>query len=202
MCVAEADTAQNGIVGQHPAHGKKKESGVDEGNDNGDLEEIEEYLGLDPRAAVRLREEEQHQDRGTIEAVEEAPGGIRQDFFVEQRVEGLQGCRNQQNYQDGGEQKPEQGSHALCATEPNPGASEGEKAIKNEDGLRKAEACLAGSEQKEAQRLGGDKGGEEEAHEPRLAEIHELVQARSARQTEIGRGSHLAFGETLQPSRG
>ena len=44
-----------------------------------------------------LRKKEHHQDRGAIEAVEQAPGRIRQDGLVEQRVVGLEGGGNEQD---------------------------------------------------------------------------------------------------------
>jgi hypothetical protein len=42
---------------------------------------------------MRLRKKEHHQDRGAIEAVEQAPGRIRQDGLVEQGVVGLESVR-------------------------------------------------------------------------------------------------------------
>ena len=161
-----------------------------------DLKEIEKDLGLHTCAPIGLRKEEHHQDGGAIEAVEQAPSRIRQGGLVEQDVVGPDGRGNQQNHQDGGEQEPEQGSNALRATECNPGASEGEKTNKNEDGLGKTAARPAGSEQEEAQRLGGDEGGEEKAHEPSLAKVRELAQAGAATQVEIDCRNHQLWRDT------
>ena len=78
-----------------------------------------------------------------------------------------------------------------------PGASEGEKANKNENGFGKTAARPAGSEHEEAERLGGDKGGEEKAHEPRLAQVRELAQAGAAKQVEIDCHGHQLWEDTL-----
>jgi len=78
----------------------------------------------------------------------------------------------------------------LRATEGTPGASEGEKTTENEAGQGKAESQPAGSEHEEAQRLGGDEGGEEKGDEASLAEVRELVRAGAARRVEIDCGNH------------
>ncbi len=88
----------------------------------------------------------------------------------------------------------------MRATEYKPGASEGEKISKNEDGLGKTKARPAGSEHEETQCLGGDEGGEEKAHEPSLAEAHELAQAGAATQVEIDCGTHQLWKDTSAPT--
>src|ERR1700674_2376786 len=80
-----------------------------------------------------------------------------------------------------------------------PGARECEKANKNENGFGKAATRSAGSQHEEAERLGGDKGGEEKAHEPRLAQGCELAQAGSASQVGIDRHRHHLWEDTLGP---
>src|SRR6266403_311539 len=126
---------QERIGGQHPLRREKEKGGVDEADDNCNLKKIEKDLELYTCASVVLRKKEHHQDRGAVQAVEQAPGRIRQDGLVEQGVVGLEGGGNEQDNLDGGEQKPEQGSNALRATECIPGASECEKANKNENGF-------------------------------------------------------------------
>jgi hypothetical protein len=116
--------------------------------------------------------------------------------LVEQGVIGLEGGGYEQDNLDGGEQKPEQGGNALCATERIPGARECEKANKNKDGLGKSAARPAGSEHEKAERLRGHEGGEEKAHEPRLAEVSELAQAGAAKQVEIEGRRHQLWGDT------
>src|SRR6266849_5752264 len=61
---------------------------------------------------------------------------------------------------------------------------------KNVEGQGKAEARPAGSEEEEAQRLAGHKGGEEKAHEPRVVEVRDVAQAEAATQVEIDCRSH------------
>jgi hypothetical protein len=74
----------------------------------------------------------------------------------------------------------------LRAPECTPDASQGEKTTEIEAGQGHTEARPAGSEHKEGQSLGDDKGGEEKSDEPRLTEIHELGQVDAARLVEIG----------------
>lgn len=175
MRIADADIAKERIGGQHALGWEEEESGVDEADNDCDLKKIEKDLGLHTSAPRGLRKKEHHQDGSAVEAVEEAPGRIRQNGLVEQGVVGVESCRNKQNHQDSGEQKPEQGSNAMGATECIPGASECEKANKNENGFGKTAARPAGSEDKESHRLNGHEGGEEKAHEPGLAKVRELA---------------------------
>src|SRR6266481_8341365 len=95
-------------------------------------------------------------------------------FCLKKKNVSLEDCGNKQKHQDDDEQKPEQRSNALRATESSPRASKSEKIMKNENGQGKAEARMAGSEDEETQRLASYEGGEQKAHEPRLVEVSKL----------------------------
>ena len=190
MHIAEADIVQERIGGQHPLRGKKEEGGVDEADDDGDLKEIEKDLGLHAGAPMRLRKEEHHQDGSAVEGIEQVLGRVRQDGLVEQGVVGLNDCGNEQDHENDGEQKPEQGDRALGAAESNPGTSDGEKIVQDDNGLGEAATRQAGSEHEEAERLGGEKEDEEKPYEPRLAQVRELAQAGAMTRVEMDCGIH------------
>ena len=190
MCVADADIVGEGIGGQHLADGEKEEGGVDEADDDCDLKEIEKYLELHACAAMGLRKEEHHQDGGAIEAIEQTACRFGQQGLGEQGVVGLDRSGNEQDRHDNDEEKPEQGSIPLSAPESDPGAIDGEKTGKDNDGFGKAGSRAAGAEQEVAQRLGSDEEGEEKGNEPGLAEVCESAQAGAATQVEIDCGGH------------
>lgn len=65
-----------GLGGQHTLHGEKKEGGVDECDHDCDLEEIEKNLRLDSLTPVGVGEEEHHQNRSAVEAIEQVAHGV------------------------------------------------------------------------------------------------------------------------------
>src|ERR1035438_2670618 len=134
--------------------------------------------------SIGVRKEKHHQNRCTIETIEEPPYRIRQRVLVKQRVVGLEDCGNQKNNQDGDEQKPEQGSNTMRAPKCSPDARQCNQTAENDTGQRDGEARSAGSEQQKAQHLASHESGEKKAHEPRPAENYELAQARLAIQVE------------------
>jgi len=52
--VADVEIVQERIGGQHPLDREKKERGVDEGNDDRDLKEVEKDLGLYTDPPIRF----------------------------------------------------------------------------------------------------------------------------------------------------
>jgi hypothetical protein len=78
----------------------------------------------------------------------------------------------------------------LGAAESNPGTSDGEKIVQDDNGLGEAATRQAGSEHEEAERLGGEKEDEEKPYEPRLAQVRELAQAGAMTRVEMDCGIH------------
>ena len=120
--------------------------------------------------------------------------------LVGQGVVGLEGRGNEQDHQDDDEQKPEQGGNALGAAESDPGASEGEQTIQNEDGLGQAAArtgrCRAGG----SPVPGAARDGEDRATSRRPARFANSRQPGGAVQPEIDRRIIIRRGETLSAS--
>ena len=98
MRIADAQIVQERIGGQHLRRRRKEECGVDEGDHDCDLKEIEKDLELKAGMSIGVRKEKHHQNRCTIETIEEPPYRIRQRVLVKQRVVGLEDCGNEKNH--------------------------------------------------------------------------------------------------------
>ncbi len=72
--IADGDVVQKRIRRQHVSRRQKEKGGVDKADDDRDLNQGQNDLGLDLGAVVVFGKEQHHQDRSAVEAVKQAPG--------------------------------------------------------------------------------------------------------------------------------
>src|SRR5205807_6334857 len=95
------------VGGDHVTVRNEKEGGVDEPNGDCDLKKVEKDFRTYCFAAMCLGQEEHHQNRGAIKAIDQSPSRFRHRQSTEYSVMRLNGGGNQQDCDYDGKQEPE-----------------------------------------------------------------------------------------------
>ena len=159
MYVADAEAVYECVGGRHRLCGQKKESGINKTDRDCDLEEVEESRPLHRLPLISVGEEEHHHDGSAVEAIEQDPSGLRQRRLAEESVVGKDDVGNEQSHERGTEEKPEQGGRTAGAAERDPGASDGERILQDDNQVGDAAGGLAGSQSQIAGDLRDHQGG-------------------------------------------